>query len=324
MATGPLLKKVATRKETKKSSKLGRVQPEEKQLIFNEEEMEDEFASEESEEEKRDEEPEEEIDDEDEDDDEDERLIEPSKEAIYDAEGLRSKLADFSWPENVDWVHKLCIDFDPGQEIDVNDDLTRELAFYTQALEGTKQAFEKLQSMGIPFLRPPDYYAEMVKTDSHMVKVKGKLLMEKKKLEEAEERRKAREAKRIAKEVQAQKLKEKAKQKKEEIESVKKWRKQRQRSGFSGGKDEMNFDEEGPKKPFARTNKLRPGVAAGDRAGGHGRKGKPGKNREMKNAKYGFGGGKGKKRQNTAETTNDLRGFNQGDAKRSKKRRQQH
>ncbi|XP_031483924.1 probable rRNA-processing protein EBP2 homolog isoform X3 [Nymphaea colorata] len=323
MATGPLLKKVATRKKTKKSSKLGRVQPEEKQLLFNEEEMEDEFASEESEEEKRDEEPEEEIDDEDEDDDEDERLIEPSKEAIYDAEGLRSKLADISWPENVDWIHKLCIDFDPGQEIDVNDDLTRELAFYTQALEGTKQAFEKLQSMGIPFLRPPDYYAEMVKSDSHMVKVKGKLLMEKKKLEEAEERRKAREAKRIAKEVQAQKLKEKAKQKKEEIESVKKWRKQRQRSGFSGGKDEMNFDE-GPKKPFARTNKLRRGVAAGDRAGGHGRKGKPGKNREMRNAKYGFGGGKGKKRQNTAETTNDLRGFNQGDAKRSKKRRQQH
>ncbi|CAN6446267.1 unnamed protein product [Victoria cruziana] len=279
-----------------------------------------EFASEESEEEKRDEEPED--GSEDEDDVEDERLSEPSKEAVYNAEGLRAKIADISWPENVEWIHKLCIDYDPGQEIDVNDDLTRELAFYTQALEGTKQAFEKLQSMGIPFLRPPDYYAEMVKGDAHMVKVKGKLLMEKKKLEEAEERRKAWEAKRIAKEVQAQRLKEKAKQKKEEIESVKKWRKQRQRSGFSGGKAGMDFDDEGPTKPFARTNKLRHRVAAGDRMGGHGKKGKPGKNREMRNSKYGFGGRKGK-RQNTAETINDIRGFNQGDAKRSKKSRQQ-
>ena len=105
--------------------------------------------------------------------------------------------------------------------------LAREMAFYTQALDGTRQAFEKLQSMGLPFLRPPDYYAEMVKTDSHMLKIKGKLLIEKKKIEEAEERKKAREAKKISKEVQAQKNKERAKRKKEDIESVKKWRKQR-------------------------------------------------------------------------------------------------
>ncbi|KAK7392008.1 hypothetical protein VNO78_20434 [Psophocarpus tetragonolobus] len=119
------------------------------------------------------------------------------------------KLGDISWPENVEWIHRLGIDVDQEQEVDVNDDLARELAFYTQALEGTRHAFEKLQSMGLPFLRPADYYAEMVKTDGHMEKVKGRLLAEKRKMEEADERRKAREAKKLAKEIQAQKFERK-------------------------------------------------------------------------------------------------------------------
>ncbi|KAG9441991.1 hypothetical protein H6P81_017845 [Aristolochia fimbriata] len=150
--------------------------------------------------------------------DEEVMLTEPSKTHVFNKEGLLEKLEDMRWPEKLDWIHKLSIDIEQEEKIDVNDDLTRELAFYTQALEGSRQAFEKLQSLGLPFLRPADYYAEMVKSDTHMMKVKGRLLEEKKRIEEAEERRKAREAKRIAKEVQAQKLKERAKQKKQEIE----------------------------------------------------------------------------------------------------------
>src|ERR1044072_3947052 len=110
------------------------------------------------------------------------KLAEPSKTAVYNRDGILDKLGDISWPENVEWIHKLSIDIDQEQEVDVNDDLTRELAFYTQALEGTRRAFEKLQSMGVPFLRPEDYFAEMVKTDSHMEKVKGRLLAEKRKM----------------------------------------------------------------------------------------------------------------------------------------------
>ncbi|GLT76767.1 hypothetical protein SLA2020_484060 [Shorea laevis] len=255
------------------------------------------------------------------------KLAEPSKNAIFNREGLIEKFQDMSWPENVEWIHRLSIDIDQEKEVDVNDDLARELAFYTQALEGTRQAFENLQSMGLPFLRPSDYYAEMVKSDTHMEKVKGRLLAEKKKIEEAEERKKGREAKRLAKEIQAEKLKERAKQKKQEIEAVKKWRKQRQRSGFpEAGKDsELDFAfEDG--KAFERSNKKRPGVAPGDRSGGKaqhggGGKGKKGKNRDFRNSKFGFGGRKGLKKQNSAETTNNLRGFNQGGAAGNKKRK---
>lgn len=267
-----------------------------------------------------------------EEDDEDVRLAEPSKNAIYNRDGLLDKLGDFSWPENVEWMHKLSVDVRREQEVDVNDDLTRELAFYTQALEGTREAFAKFESMKIPFLRPSDYYAEMVKTDTHMEKVKGRLLAEKKRIEEAEERKKARENKKISKEVQAQKLKERAKQKKDEIESVKKWRKQRQQTGFPGGADEGDIGlsfEDG--NTFERSNKRRPGVLPGDRSGGKARqgagkggKGKMGaadKKRKLKDSKFGFGGKKGGRKQNTAETTNDIRGFNKGGFSKNKKRK---
>lgn len=257
------------------------------------------------------------------------RLTEPAKNSIYNRDGLLDKLGDISWPENVGWIHKLSIDINQEQDVDVNDDLARELAFYTQALEGTRQAFEKLHSMGLPFLRPSDYYAEMVKTDFHMEKVKGRLLAEKNRIEEAEERRKAREAKRLSKQIQAQKLKERAKQKKEDIESVKKWRKQRQQSRFAGSEKDAEMDlafEDG--KVFERSDKKRPGVAPGDRSGGKGRKarqvggkGKIQKKRESKNSRFGSGGRKGMKKQNTADTTNDIRGFSRGNATGDKKRK---
>lgn len=240
-----------------------------------------------------------------------EKLAEPTKTAIYNRDGLLDKLQDISWPEDVDWTHKLTVEIDQGQAVDVNDDLAREMAFYTQALEGTRQAFEKLQEMGLPFLRPSDYYAEMVKSDTHMEKVKSRLLHEKKQIEESEERRKSRDNKKLAKEVQSQKMKERAKQKKDDIESVKKWRKQRQQSGFSDkGAGELDLDF-GNGKSFQRGGgKKRPGVSPGDRSGG---KGKPtsrmnNKKREFRDSKFGHGGRKGLNKQNTAETTNDFKG----------------
>lgn len=265
---------------------------------------------------------------------EDIKLTEPSKTAIYNKDGLLDKLNDISWPNKVEFVHKLSFDISQAQEVDVNDDLARELAFYTQALEGARQAFVKFESMKVPFLRPSDYYAEMVKTDTHMVKVKSRLLAEKRKIEEAEERRKARDSKKIAKEVQAQKTRDRAKQKKEEIESVKKWRKQRQQNGFvKDGKDgeEMGFDFSN-EKTFERSNKKRPWVGPGDRSGGKGKfgggnKGKFGAGNkgkfkgEKKDSKFGFGGRKGMKKQNTAESTNEMKGFKKSDTSANKKRK---
>jgi len=219
-----------------------------------------------------------------EDDSGEEAQAKPSDKAIYNKEAILEKLEDIAWPKNVDWMHKLTIEHDQGEKVNVNDDLARELAFYTQALDGTRQAFEKLQSMKVRFLRPTDYYAEMVKTDAHMHKIKGRLLSEKKRIEEAEERRKARESRKKAKEVQAEKKKERAKQKKEQIESVKKWRKQRQQGGFTKGNDDVpDLNVEG-EEGFKQSKKKRPGVSPGDRSGGLAKRGKEGKNRRTRDS----------------------------------------
>ena len=78
-------------------------------------------------------------------------------------------------------------------------------------------------------------------------------------------------------------------------------------------------------KAFERSSKKRPGVFPGDRSGGKakqgGGKGKNMKNREFRNSKFGFGGRKGLKKQNTAETTNDPRGFKNDSVAGNKKRK---
>jgi len=40
---------------------------------------------------------------------EDVKLAEPSKNAVYNRDALLDKLGDISWPENVNWIHKLTI-----------------------------------------------------------------------------------------------------------------------------------------------------------------------------------------------------------------------
>ena len=46
----------------------------------------------------------------------------------------------------------------------------------------------KLEAAGTKWLRPPDYYAEMVKSDEHMARVKAQLMHEQGEIEGAQER----------------------------------------------------------------------------------------------------------------------------------------
>lgn len=71
---------------------------------------------------------------------------------------------------------------------DIHDDMARELAFYNGAKEAAEQAIAKFDEAGVPWHRPPDYYAESVKSDAHMSKVKQQLMFEQQAIEEAEQR----------------------------------------------------------------------------------------------------------------------------------------
>lgn len=280
---------------------------------------------------------------EDESDDEEEKPVEEArKDAIYNTVGMHDKLEEVGWPDGIDWIHSLRVDYKgEGDIVDVNDDLGREMSFYTQGLDGAREAYLKLQTMGVPFLRPADYYAEMIKSDTHMLKVKDKLLFQKKIMEETEERRKQREAKKFGKEVQAEKLKERAKQKKHDIESVKKWRKVRSNSDYTEGEDDFPIDLGEGAPP---SKKQRVMASAGDRSGGKGRgrgqfggrgrssessrggrgtgargdfgrggrggsrggsRGGRSSSRDARDSKFGFGGRKGSTKRNTADSAAD-------------------
>lgn len=93
--------------------------------------------------------------------------------AIYNTDALHEALEDFGWSDQVDWLQTLAVTVaeTDGEPVDPENDLARELAFYTQALESARDAYERLTERNVPILRPPDFYAEMVKTDDHMLKV---------------------------------------------------------------------------------------------------------------------------------------------------------
>ncbi len=65
------------------------------------------------------------------------------------------------------------VDEEDGDEedtvIDIHDDLKREVAFHDCALEAVHLARAKCVKAGIPFTRPEDFFAEMVKTDGAFV-----------------------------------------------------------------------------------------------------------------------------------------------------------
>jgi len=57
-----------------------------------------------------------------------------------------------------------------------------------QALEAAKVGVKKLEKEGKKWQRPIDYYAEMVKSDEQMARVKSQLMHEQTQISEAQER----------------------------------------------------------------------------------------------------------------------------------------
>jgi rRNA-processing protein EBP2 len=109
---------------------------------------------------------------------------------------------------------------EPVDILDVEDDLNRELAFYKQCLSSVKDARKKLRKEGVSFSRPSDYFAEMVKSDEHMGKIKQKLVDAAAGKKAAAEARKQRDLKKFGKQVQTAKLQERSKEKRDTIEKI--------------------------------------------------------------------------------------------------------
>ncbi|XP_046843427.1 LOW QUALITY PROTEIN: probable rRNA-processing protein EBP2 [Xenia sp. Carnegie-2017] len=156
------------------------------------------------------------------------------------------------------------------------------------------QALSKLKKLGISTERPSDYFAEMVKTDDHMQKVREKLITKELVMEKSEKARKMREMKKYGKKVQQEVLRKRQQEKKQMLDSVKKYRKgQKGKPEFlTNDNDEFEVNTEKGAK----------------RSAGNTVQGKSAK-RQRKDVKYGFGGKKRANKRNTSESVDDIRSF---------------
>ncbi|PSC74922.1 putative rRNA-processing EBP2-like protein [Micractinium conductrix] len=226
------------------------------------------------------------------------------RQAIYNVEVIHDKLEDISWSEEAAWEESLALTrAAPTAVANPENDLERELAFYNQALDAAQTAIARFEAAGLAWQRPADYYAEMVKSDEHMQKVKEQLLYEKQQIEASDMRKKEREAKKFSKQVAAERKKERAQDKKQAITSISKLRKQREKSGFAG---ELDVD--------AELERMEGGGRGGGGRGGRQQQHKPGERfaprdksakREQRDSKFGFGGPKRNRKQNDASSAAD-------------------
>ncbi|VUC37842.1 unnamed protein product [Clonostachys rosea] len=190
---------------------------------------------------------------------------------------------------------------------DVSDDLQRELGFYTQSLEAVRQARTKLRAEKVPFSRPKDYFAEMLKEDAHMEKIKAKLVEEASNKKAAAEARKQRDLKKFGKQVQVAKLQERQKAKRETLEKIKTLKRKRQETGGAGlGTNEADLFDVGIDNELAKYDS-RSGSGRGNMGG---RNGGGNQKRQKKDEKYGFGGKKRHAKSGDAVSSSDLSGFN--------------
>jgi len=116
--------------------------------------------------------------------------------------------------------HNSLVSQEPIEVEDPNDDLNRELAFYKVCQAAAIQARGLLKKEGISFTRPGDYFAEMVKNDEHMDKIKKKLYDEAAGKKAAAEARRQRDLKKFGKQVQVAKLQQRAKEKRDTMEKI--------------------------------------------------------------------------------------------------------
>ncbi|KAF2213893.1 hypothetical protein CERZMDRAFT_120664 [Cercospora zeae-maydis SCOH1-5] len=199
---------------------------------------------------------------------------------------------------------------EPVAITDVEDDLSRELAFYRQSLNAVAAARTKLKAEGVPFSRPTDYFAEMVKSEEQMGKVRAKLLDQEARKKASSDARRQRDLKKFGKQVQIAKLQERQKEKTATLDRIQTLKRKRQGADLAANEDD----------PFDVALEDAATTAAKDKAERRAKGDGPNRKRQKKNEKFGFGGKKRFGKSNDAKSTADDRGYSVKKMKAGSKR----
>ncbi|MCJ1314573.1 rRNA-processing protein and EBNA1-binding protein ebp2 [Agyrium rufum] len=216
----------------------------------------------------------------------------PALLAAHDVLGQASNQTDFS-------DHQCLIAETATHDsiLDINDDLTRELALYKQCLDACIEARGLLRNEKVSFTRPTDYFAEMLKSDEHMDKIHDRMHHDAAHRKAAAEAKKQRELKKFGKQVQVAKLQERDREKRATLDRIQLLKRKRRGSGITGEttQEEDLFDVslQEPSKDVGRGGSSRSSIGQ----------------KQRKDAKYGHGGKKRFGKSGDAVSSGDLRNY---------------
>ncbi|KAK9883952.1 hypothetical protein WA026_004890 [Henosepilachna vigintioctopunctata] len=173
--------------------------------------------------------------------------------------------------------NKKLIQYDPKDDPVLND-FNREMLFYRQAQATVMEAIPRIKAMNIPTQRPDDYFAEMLKSDEQMQKIRETLMKKQEQQKQIERVKELRTQRKLGKQLQIQNKLQRQKEKKEILDEVKKVRK-----GVRKDFDFLDNRKGSSKKSLEKRN--------------------------MKNKKFGFGGKKRGLKVNTRDSAADISDF---------------
>ena len=168
--------------------------------------------------------------------------------------------------------------FNPSEDPVLND-FRRETMFHRQAQGAVIDGIARLKKLGIPTIRPDDYFAEMVKSDDHMQKVRENLMKKKFEAQRSEKVRELRKQAKVAKQTQIASTLKKHAEKKKMLDEIKKYRK--------GKRQDLDFldDKKTSQKSLKKKSEIK---------------------QNLKNKKFGFGGKKKDSKRNTKASSADV------------------
>jgi rRNA-processing protein EBP2 len=95
------------------------------------------------------------------------------------------KTKEVDWLETMDLTSEQKI----NPDFNIDDDIRRELIFYNITLQNAAKGINKLKERNQKLNRPDDFFAEMVKSDVQMQKVKKQIVTEQIRIKKFEERK---------------------------------------------------------------------------------------------------------------------------------------
>lgn len=155
-------------------------------------------------------------------------------ECIHDETALKSRLLDVElfcsrnkskeeeqFPESF----RVSLEEDGGlARTDWNNDVLVERSFRHRATIGAKMGYRLCKQHGIKHVRPDDYFAEMLKPDKHMEKMRAQILEERQQLMERQQRKSAALSRVVAKEKERQATLRKQQERKRGLAEIEQWK----------------------------------------------------------------------------------------------------